>query len=129
MTKKNEVAIKVRQTKLSKKSSEELIEIILRKDKTEKNLNAQIVGLKEEVNNLQKAYNAMTNDMDGTMQTLESYKDRVKALNEVIDAQEATHNSNNKYLNDMIIGFKTQLKAYKLYSTIVSIIVVILAVY
>lgn len=44
--------IKSRITKLSKKSNEELIDIILRKDKVERNYSKQIINLKATINNL-----------------------------------------------------------------------------
>lgn len=51
----NEVAVKGRQTKLAKKTYEELIQIILRKDKTER-LNANTIkNLKAEVNDIKLA--------------------------------------------------------------------------
>ena len=47
-TSKNETALKARQTKLNKKSKEELINIVLKKDKIEKVLNSQVSKLKGE---------------------------------------------------------------------------------
>ena len=47
-TSKNETALKARQTKLNNKSKEELINIVLKKDKIEKVLNSQISKLKGE---------------------------------------------------------------------------------
>lgn len=58
----SEAQAKGRQTKLSKKTSEELINIILRKDKTER-LNAnQIKTLKAEINELQERINKIKKD-------------------------------------------------------------------
>ena len=45
-------AVKGRETKLNKKSNDELIQIILKKDKVERNLNNQIKSLKGEINSL-----------------------------------------------------------------------------
>lgn len=47
-TSKNEKALKARQTKLNNKSKEELINVVLKKDKIEKVLNSQISKLKGE---------------------------------------------------------------------------------
>ena len=78
--------VKARQTKLGKKNSDELIQIILKKDKIERNLNNQIKSLKGEVNALSTRVNGFDKDMEGTMQTLETLKDKVKTLNEKNDA-------------------------------------------
>ena len=51
--KEQSAALKSRQTKLLKKSKDELIEVILRKDKVERNQVNQISKLKGEVNSLQ----------------------------------------------------------------------------
>ena len=47
-TSKNEKALKARQTKLNNKSKEELVNIVLKKDKIEKVLNSQVSKLKGE---------------------------------------------------------------------------------
>ena len=78
--------VKARQTKLGKKGNEELIQIILKKDKIERNLNNQIKSLKGEVNTLSTCVKNFDSDMEGTYQTLESYKDQVKTLQEKNDA-------------------------------------------
>lgn len=73
----NELAIKSRKTKLTKKSVEELINIILRKDATEKNLNSQIVNLKNEVNSLESRINNMTKDIEGSDKVISDLKDKL----------------------------------------------------
>lgn len=96
-------ATKSRETKLGKKTAEELIQIILRKDKTERNLNAQIVNLKSENNNLSIEFANYRHDSSSTFHEIEKIKeehsievedlkkkltskqDALKALNEVID--------------------------------------------
>ena len=78
-------AVKSRETKLNKKSNDELIQIILKKDKIERNLNNQIKSLKGEVNTLSTRVNNFDKDMEGTYQSLESYKDQVKTLQEKND--------------------------------------------
>ena len=89
-------ATKGRETKLGKKTSEELIEIILRKDKTERNLNAQVLNLKSEVNTLTSRVNNFDADMEGTYQEVETLKDKVKTLQEANNNLkiEATDNMN-----------------------------------
>lgn len=56
--------LKTRKTKLSKKSSEDLINIILRKDDVERKLNKQIVNLKTEVNDLTSKAKALQLDVE-----------------------------------------------------------------
>ena len=58
-------ALKRRQTKLLKKSKEELIEVILRKDKVEKNQVKQISNLKGEINSLQTKIKNLIADNNG----------------------------------------------------------------
>lgn len=87
-------AVKGRETKLNKKSNDELIQIILKKDKIERNLNNQIKSLKGEVNTLSTRVKNFDSDMEGTYQTIESYKDQVKTLNEKNDALKIESNDN-----------------------------------
>lgn len=82
---KNEIAIKGRQTKLSKKSNEELIQIILRKDAIERNLNKQVINLKSEINGLNVRIKGFEKDMEGTEQSLETYKDKYTTVCEQLD--------------------------------------------
>lgn len=60
----NETQLKTRKTKLSKKSSEDLINIILRKDDVERKLNKQIVNLKAEVNDLNSKVKSLQLDVE-----------------------------------------------------------------
>lgn len=83
---KESAQVKGRQTKLSKKTYEELIDIILRKDKTERNLSKQVKNLKGEVNTLQSRVDAFDKDMEGTYQSLETYKDKISTLNEQVES-------------------------------------------
>ena len=63
--------VKARQTKLGKKSHDELIQIVLKKDKVERNLNNQIKSLKGEVNTLSTRVNNFNADIAGTYQSLD----------------------------------------------------------
>ena len=62
----NETQLKTRKTKLGKKSSEDLINIILRKDDVERKLNKQIVNLKTEVNDLNSKVKTLQLDVEDT---------------------------------------------------------------
>ena len=85
--KEKSVALKSRQTKLSKKTKEELIEVILRKDKVERNQINQISKFKGEINSLQSRLNNCISDTDGHRKTIRELRDRNKALNELIDCK------------------------------------------
>lgn len=119
-------ALKRRQTKLLKKSKEELIEVILRKDKVEKNQVKQISNLKGEINSLQTKVKNLIADNNGTIKTLEDVKknlsileDRNKTLVEMLNCKdtELTDTTNNftkyelenarklKVLNNIAITF------------------------
>ena len=119
-------ALKRRQTKLLKKSKEELIEVILRKDKVEKNQVKQISNLKGEINSLQTKIKSLIADNNGTVKALEDVKknlsildDRNKTLVEMLNSKdtELTDTTNNftrykletvrkiKILNNIAITF------------------------
>ena len=92
--KEQRAALKGRQTKLLKKSKDELIEIILRKDKIEKNQVKQISNLKGEINSLQSRIKGYIADNDGNEEKIKELrndniflKDRNSSLNEKINAK------------------------------------------
>ena len=92
--KEQNAASKARQTKLSKKSKDELIEVILRKDKVEKNQVNQISKLKGEINSLQSRIKGFEADNEGNEKTIKELReyysnleDRNKTLSEKIDAK------------------------------------------
>lgn len=92
--KEQSAALKSRQTKLLKKSKEELIEVILRKDKVERNQVNQISKLKGEVNSLQSRIKDFVSDNDGNEEKIKELrhdniflKDRNSSLNEKINAK------------------------------------------
>lgn len=119
-------ALKRRQTKLLKKSKEELIEVILRKDKVEKNQVKQISNLKGEINSLQTKIKNLIADSNETIKALKDVKknvslldDRNKTLVEMLNSKdtELTDTTNNftryklenagklKILNNIAITF------------------------
>ena len=92
--KEQSAALKSRQTKLLKKSKEELIEIVLRKDKIEKNQVNQISNLKGEINSLNSRINGFIADNDGNEEKIKELrndniflKDRNSSLTEKINAK------------------------------------------
>ena len=92
--KEQSAALKSRQTKLLKKSKEELIEVILRKDKVEKNQVKQSSNLKGEINSLNSRINGFIADNDGNEEKIKELrndniflKNRNSRLNEKIHAK------------------------------------------
>ena len=92
--KEQSAALKSRQTKLLKKSKEELIEIVLKKDKIEKNQVNQISNLKGEINSLQSRIKGYIADNDGNYEKIKELrndniflKDRNSSLNEKINTK------------------------------------------
>ena len=121
--KSNETAIKCRQTKLEKKSYEELVQIILKKDNIERNLNKQIVNLKSEVNTLNTRIKGFEKDCAGDINIIETLRTEVKHLNESIrtkneqiDAANIQVNANHdKYVKEHAIcnSLKSKCDYYK----------------
>ena len=85
--KEQSAALKGRQTKLLKKSKEELIEIVLRKDKIEKNQVKQISNLKGEINSLNSRIKGFISDSEGdqkTIKELREYSSKPEDLNKTL---------------------------------------------
>ena len=92
--KEQNASLKARQTKLLKKSKDDLIEVILRKDKIERNQVNQISNLKGEINSLQSRIKGFEADNEGNEKTIKELReyysnleDRNKTLSEKIDAK------------------------------------------
>ena len=94
-------ATKSRETKLGKKSTEELIQIILRKDKCERNLSTQVTNLKGEVNSLTKRVQNFDKDQEGNIREIRNLRDSNKTKQETIDNLRIQLNdSNEEYINE-----------------------------
>ncbi len=92
--KEQNASLKARQTKLLKKTKDDLIEVILRKDKIEKNQVNQISKLKGEINSLQSRIKGFEADNEGNEKTIKELReycsnleDRNETLCEKIDAK------------------------------------------
>ena len=117
--KEQSAALKSRQTKLLKKSKEELIEVILRKDKIEKNQVKQISNLKGEINFLNTRVNGFIADSEGDQKTIKELRDncsKLKDLNKTLHENIAFSNSkleetDNK-LNKIIVEKETKAKSW-----------------
>ncbi|MBQ3306882.1 MAG: hypothetical protein IJG68_01675 [Bacilli bacterium] len=115
---KENSAIKGRQTKLSKKSHEELIAIVLKKDRVERNLTRQIGNLKAEVNHLVFRVENFDRDMAGVNKQRNILIDKNKTLNEQLNAirmeKEDTDKMNKTYHNLLEVKEKEIHNLYRL---------------
>lgn len=93
---------KSRMTKLSKKTSEELIQIILRKDGTERKYAEKIKNQATELTRLQTVIKNMDADMAGTLEELDTVRDKNKKLQ-----------SNYDMTSDAIEGYEDEVKVLK----------------
>ena len=113
---KENAALKGRQTKLLKKSKEELIEIVLRKDKIEKNQVNQISNLKGEINSLNGEIKGFIADSEGDQKIIKELRndyskleDVNKTLHETIDSRAIEWEETSNKLNKRIV--ETEKKA------------------
>ena len=121
-------AVKGRETKLNKKSNDELIQIILKKDKVERNLNNQIKSLKGEINSLSVRIKNFDSDMEGTIQTIESYKDQVKTLQEKNDTLSIESKDNRSLYeeeNKKVITLTNKIGMWKVATYIMTVIAIV----
>ena len=81
--KEQSAALKSRQTKLLKKSKEELIEVILRKDKVEKNQVNQISNLKGEINSLNSEIKGFIADSEGDQKIIKELRESCSKLEDL----------------------------------------------
>lgn len=116
---KENAALKSRQTKLLKKSKEELIEVILRKDKIEKNQVKQISNLKGEINSLNSKIKDFITDSEGDKKTIRKlreynskYEDLNKTLHEHINSNSIELEETTDKLNKIIIEKENKAKSW-----------------
>ena len=116
--KEQSAALKSRQTKLLKKSKEELIEIVLRKDKIEKNQVKQISNLKGEINSLNSEIKGFIADSEGDQKIIKELRNNYskledvnKTLHEVIDSRAIEWEETSNRLNKRIIETENKAKA------------------
>ena len=112
-------ALKRRQTKLLKKSKEELIEVILRKDKVERNQVNQISKLKGEINSLQSRINGFIADSEGDKEIIEtlrkknaSLEDLKISLHEHINSKSIELEETTDKLNKIIVEKENKAKSW-----------------
>lgn len=116
---KENAALKGRQTKLLKKSKEELIEIVLRKDKIEKNQVKQISNLKGEINSLNSRIKGFIADSEGDQKTIKELRndyskleDTNKTLHEVINSRAIEWEETSNRLNKIIVETENKAKSW-----------------
>ena len=117
--KEQSAALKSRQTKLLKKSKDELIEVILRKDKIEKNQVKQISNLKGEINFLNTRINGFIADSEGDKKTIRKLRDIYsklddlnKTLHEHINSKSIELEETTNKLNKIIVEKETKAKSW-----------------
>ena len=117
--KEQSAALKSRQTKLLKKSKEELIEVILRKDKVEKNQVNQISNLKGELNSLNSRLKSFISDSEGNKEIIEilrkknaSLEDLKISLHEHINSKSIELEETTDKLNKIIVEKETRAKSW-----------------
>ena len=125
-------ALKRRQTKLLKKSKEELIEVILRKDKIEKNQVKQISNLKGEINSLNSEIKGFIADSEGDQKIIkelrESYsklEDLNKTLHENIAFNRSELEETTNQFNKIIIETENKAKSWANIAIMSSIVFII----
>ena len=135
--KEQSAALKSRQTKLLKKSKEELIEIVLRKDKIEKNQVNQISNLKGEINSLQSRIKGFIADSEGDNNTICELREKLSNVNDLNEALNENINSNSHEIeeikmqfNKTICNLKVKVKCwYDISITFIILFVVTLIAY
>lgn len=117
--KEQSAALKSRQTKLLKKSKEELIEVILRKDKVERNQVNQISKLKGEVNSLQSRIKGFVSDNKGNEEKIKELRndniflnDRNDSLTEKINAKSIEIEEITNKFNKTIMEKEAKAKSW-----------------
>lgn len=117
---KKEAKLKARKTSLSKKTNEELIEIILKKDNTERKNNDKIMNLTKKVDDLNVIIEAndqnqttLENELDETEGLLDECKSELKQKEKDIDNLTKDY-SNLKNKLDSYYKDINRIKIYKM---------------
>ena len=129
---KENAALKGRQTKLLKKSKEELIEIVLRKDKIEKNQVKQISNLKGEINSLNSEIKGFIADSEGDQKIIKELRescskleDLNKTLHENIAFNRSELEETTNQFNKIIIETENKAKSWANIAIMSSIVFII----
>lgn len=122
---KKEAKLKARKTSLSKKTNEELIDIILKKDNTERKNNDKIMNLRRNIDDLNViidsrsiALNEQENVIEDLRHEVAFRLDEIKTEGEKINLLEkdiANSNTTVKSLQKTIDSYKTDIKFVHIY--------------
>ena len=130
--KEQSAALKSRQTKLLKKSKEELIEIVLRKDKIEKNQVNQISKLKGEINSLNSEIKGFIADNEGDQKIIKElrescskFEDLNKTLHENIAFNRSELEETTNQFNKIIVETENKAKSWANIAIMSSIVFII----
>ena len=130
--KEQSAALKSRQTKLLKKSKEELIEIVLRKDKIEKNQVKQISNLKGEINSLNSKIKGFIADSEGDQKIIKELRescskleDLNKTLHENIAFNRSELEETTNQFNKIIVETENKAKSWVNIAIMLSIVFII----
>ena len=130
--KEQSAALKSRQTKLLKKSKEELIEIVLRKDKIEKNQVKQISNLKGELNSLNSEIKGFIADSEGDQKIIKELRescskleDLNKTLHENIAFNRSELEETTNQFNKIIVETENKAKSWANIAIMSSIVFII----
>ena len=130
--KEQSAALKGRQTKLLKKSKEELIEVILRKDKIEKNQVKQISNLKGEINSLNSEIKGFIADSEGDQKIIKELRescskleDLNKTLHENIAFNRSELEETTNQFNKIIVETENKAKSWANIAIMSSIVFII----
>ena len=130
--KEQSAALKSRQTKLLKKSKEELIEIVLRKDKIEKNQVKQISNLNGEINSLNSRIKGFIADSEGDQKIIKELRescskleDLNKTLHENIAFNRSELEETTNQFNKIIVETENKAKSWANIAIMSSIVFII----
>ena len=120
--------VKARQTKLGKKSVEDLIQIILRKDATERKLNGNIVNLKAEVNALTSRVDNFDKDQEGNIKAIEKWRLETEKQKELVASLTDKVSNTAAELRETKEVVEKREKTIKVYKTLSIILAVLMLV-
>lgn len=120
--------VKARQTKLGKKSVEDLIQIILRKDATERKLNGNIVNLKAKVNSLTSCVNNFDKAQEDNIKAIEKWKLEAEKKKELVDSLTDKVSNISAALRETKEVVEKKDKTIKVYKTLSIILVILMLV-
>ena len=118
---KKEAKLKARKTSLSKKTNEELIDIILKKDNTERKNNDKIMNLTKKVDDLNVIISAKEEQINSSAKELNETEncnnELISKLNKFQINNDALQESCNSLRNELDSYYK-EIKRIKLYKII-----------